>query len=452
MNTNVNRRRFLRGLGATFALPAFASLMPRSLASVQAAPLATTASGAPLRMAYIYFPNGAIQENWWPNGEGKEFAFGKTMAPLEALKNRVQVLGGLDHVHATAGPDGAGDHARANGTFLTGVRVKKTAGADIHAGVSIDQVVANNVGHLTRFASLELTCDAVRKSGNCDSGYSCAYQHNLSWRSPSQPNSPEPNPRLMFERLFGEGSVGERKKNIAMRQAQQRSILDFVMEDARTLQRQLGSRDVAKLDEYLTSVRDIEKRIERAEKFKDVPDPGVETPAGIPASFEEHMQIMYSMMLLAFQTDSTRIATFLLAGDGNNRSYADIGIPEGHHHLSHHQNNKEMVEKVGEIDHWYMKQFAWFLNKMEETKDVDGNSLLHNSMIVYGCGNSDGNSHTHHNLPVVLAGNGGGSLETGRYVKAGGQPMSNLFLTMADRMGVKSLERFGDSTKALTIV
>ncbi|MGZ8919440.1 MAG: DUF1552 domain-containing protein [Limisphaerales bacterium] len=454
LNTNVNRRRFLRGLGATFALPAFHSLMPRSLASVTApASLATTPTGAPLRMAYIYFPNGAIQDNWWPKeGEGKDFAFSKTMTPLESVKNRVQVLGGLDHVHATAGPDGAGDHARANGTFLTGVRVKKTAGSDIHAGVSIDQVVANEVGHLTRFASLELTCDAVRKSGNCDSGYSCAYQHNLSWRSPTQPMAPEPNPRLMFERLFGEGSVGQRKQNIAMRQAQQRSILDFVMDDARALQRQLGSRDVAKLDEYLTSVREIEKRIDRAEKFKDVPDPGVETPAGIPASFEEHMQIMYSMMLLAFQTDSTRIATFLLAGDGNNRSYSDIGIPEGHHHLSHHQNNGEMVEKVGEIDLWYMKQFAWFLKKMEETKDVDGNSLLHNSMIVYGCGNSDGNRHTHHNLPLVLAGNGGGALDAGRYVKAGGQPMSNLFLTMADRMGVKKLDRFGDSTKPLTIV
>lgn len=454
MNMNVNRRRFLRGLGAAFALPAFESLIPRTLASVTTpASLATTSTGAPLRMAYIYFPNGAIQDNWWPkSGEGKDFAFSKTMTPLESLKNRVQVLGGLDHVHATAGPDGAGDHARANGTFLTGVRVKKTAGADIHAGVSIDQVVANEVGHLTRFASLELTCDAVRKSGNCDSGYSCAYQHNLSWRSPTQPMAPEPNPRLMFERLFGEGSVGQRKQNIAMRQAQQRSILDFVMDDARALQRQLGSRDVAKLNEYLTSVREIEKRIDRAEKFKDAPDPGVPTPAGIPASFEEHMQIMYSMMLLAFQTDSTRIATFLLAGDGNNRSYADIGIPEGHHHLSHHQNNDEMVDKVGEIDLWYMKQFAWFLNKMEETKDVDGNSLLHNSMIVYGCGNSDGNRHTHHNLPVVLAGNGGGTLEAGRYVKAGGQPMSNLFLTMADRMGVKKLDRFGDSTKPLTNV
>jgi hypothetical protein len=453
MKASVNRRRFLRGLGVTMALPALESLLPRAAASVVAPnPLATTPTGAPLRMAFMYFPNGAIQDAWWPSGEGKDFTLAKTMTPLEQVKHRVQVLGGLDHVHATAGPDGAGDHARANGTFLTGVRVKKTAGADIHAGVSIDHLVASHVGHLTRFPSLELTCDAVRKSGNCDSGYSCAYQHNLSWRTPTQPNPPEPNPRLVFERLFGEGAVGQRKKNIEMRLAQQRSILDFVMDDAKALQRKLGSRDVSKLDEYLTSVREIEKRIDRAEKFKDVPDPGVETPAGIPASFEEHMQLMYSMMVLAFQTDSTRVSTFLLAGDGNNRSYSDIGIPEGHHHLSHHQRNGEMMEKVAEIDRWYMKQFGWFLQKMEETKDVDGNSLLHNSMIVYGCGNSDGNAHTHHNLPLVLAGNGGGTLEAGRYVKAGGQPMSNLFLAMADRMGVKGLDRFGDSTKMLTAV
>ena len=226
MKTNVNRRNFLRGLGVTMALPAFDSLVTRSFGSVTAPSVATTATGAPLRMAYVYFPNGAIQDTWWPSGEGKDFTFASTMTPLEKLKHRVQVLGGLDHVHATAGPDGAGDHARANGTFLTGVRVKKTAGADIHAGVSIDQIVANHVGDVTRFPSLELTCDAVRKSGNCDSGYSCAYQHNLSWKSPTQPMAPEPNPRAVFERLFGEGTREKRKYNIEMRQAQQRSILD----------------------------------------------------------------------------------------------------------------------------------------------------------------------------------------------------------------------------------
>jgi len=414
--------------------------------------LATSATGAPLRIAFMYFPNGAIQDAWWPEGEGKDFKFSPTLKPLEKLKDGVQVVSGLDHINATAGKDGAGDHARANGTFLTGVRVKKTAGADIHAGISIDQLVAQHVGHVTRFPSLELTCDAVRKSGNCDSGYSCAYQHNLSWRSPTVPMAPEPNPRFVFERLFGEGSRGERAQNFKMRQAQQRSILDFVMDDARSLQRELTSRDRQKLDEYLTSVREIEKRIERAEKFKDTPDPNADTPTGIPASFEEHMNLMYSMLALAFQTDSTRIATFLLAGDGNNRAFPEIGVAEGHHHLSHHQNAKEMMEKVAQIDLWYMQQFAKFLQKLEDTKDVDGNSILHNSMIVYGCGNSDGNRHTHANLPIVLAGGAGGTFQTGRFLKAGGQPMSNLFLSMAERMGVNSLERFGDSTGRLTWV
>jgi hypothetical protein len=451
----LSRRRFLHGLGACLAVPAMESLFARSaLGSVLGAGTAgaTSSTGAPLRMAFMYFPNGAIQDTWWPEGEGKEFGFSQTLKPLENLKNRVQIFSGLDHINATAGKDGPGDHARANGTFLTGVRVKKTAGADIYAGVSIDQLVAEQVGHRTRFSSLELTCDAVRKSGNCDSGYSCAYQHNLSWRSPTVPMAPEPNPRFVFERLFGEGSLGQRKENFKIRQAQQRSILDFVMDDARSLQRELTSRDRQKLDEYLTSVREIEKRIERSEQFKDTPDPNVDTPVGIPASFEEHMNLMYSMLALAFQTDSTRIATFLLAGDGNNRAFPEIGVVEGHHHLSHHQDAKEMVEKVAQIDFWYIQQFAKFLQKLEDTKDVDGNSILHNSMIVYGCGNSDGNRHTHSNLPIVVAGGAGGTFEPGRFVKAGGQPMSNLFLSMADRMGVKSLERFGDSTGRLTSV
>jgi hypothetical protein len=452
----LSRRRFLHGLGACLALPAMETLLGRSsFASVLpgGAPApATTASGAPIRMAFMYFPNGAIQDTWWPEGEGKDFKFNQTLQPLETVRERVQIFSGLDHINATAGKDGAGDHARANGTFLTGVRVKKTAGADIFAGVSIDQLVAQQVGHVTRFPSLELTCDAVRKSGNCDSGYSCAYQHNLSWRSPTVPMAPEPNPRFVFERLFGEGSRGQRAENFKMRQAQQRSILDFVMDDARSLERELTSRDKLKLDEYLTSVREIEKRIERAEQFKDTPDPAVDTPVGIPASFEEHMNLMYSMLALAFQTDSTRIATFLLAGDGNNRAFPEIGVVEGHHHLSHHQNAKDMVSKVALIDLWYMQQFAKFLKKLEDTKDVDGNSILHNSMIVYGCGNSDGNRHTHANLPVVVAGGAGGTFEAGRFVKAGGQPMSNLFLSMADRMGARSLDRFGDSTGRLTCV
>ena len=445
----LNRRHFLRGLGACLALPALETLRPVELFAADAKAagrLAASSTGAPLRMVFVYFPNGAIQSAWWPNGEGQNFELARTMQSLAPVKNQVQILGGLDHVNATPGPDGAGDHARASGTFLTGVRVKKTAGADIHAGISIDQVVANQVGHLTRFPSLELTCDAVRKSGNCDSGYSCAYQYNLAWRSPTQPVAPEPNPRLLFERLFGAGAPGERKESLSRRQQQQRSILDFVLDDARELQRQLTSRDKQKLDEYLGSVREIEQRIERTERFGAAPDPAVETPAGIPASFAEYIQIMFDMMILAFQTDSTRVATFLLANEGSNRPFTEIGIAEGHHYLTHHRNKQDMMDKVAEIDLWYMNQFAKFLQKMEKTKDVDGQSLLHNSMIVYGSGNADGNRHTHVNLPVILAGAGGGTLNPGRFVKFSSTPMSNLLLSMADRMGVRGVERLGDST------
>ena len=450
-HNDLSRRHFLKGLGACVTLPAFESLAHASTAATasSAAPLAVTSTGAPLRMAFVYFPNGAIQPNWWPKGEGKDFTFAKTMEPLESLRSQVQVMGGLDHLNATAGPDGAGDHARASGTFLTGVRVKKTAGADIHAGVSIDQVTANHVGHLTRFPSLELTCDAVRKSGNCDSGYSCAYQYNLAWQSPETPVAPEPNPRLLFERLFGEGSHGQRRQSMDMRRRQQRSILDFVMDDARTLDKQLGNKDQQKLDEYLTSVREVEKRIQAAERFGETPDPEVDTPSGIPTAYQDYVQLMYDMLVLAFQTDTTRVATFLVANEGSNRPFAEIGIAEGHHYLTHHMGAKDKIEKVARIDRFYMEQFARFLKKLNETKDVDGHSLLHNSMIVYGSGNSDGNRHTHYNLPVVMAGSGGGTLTPGRYAKFGGKPMSNLLLRMADLMGVTGLQRFGDSTARL---
>jgi len=419
---------------------------------VAGAKLASTSTGAPMRMAFVYFPNGAIQPNWWPKGEDRSFELARTMEPLAGLRDQIQIMGGLDHVNATPGPDGAGDHARASGTFLTGVRVKKTAGADIQAGVSIDQVAAAQIGHLTRFPSLELTCDSVRKSGNCDSGYSCAYQYNLAWRSPNTPVAPEPNPRLLFERLFGMGAPGERAANLQRRQVQQRSIMDFVLDDARALQRELTSRDKQKLDEYLFSVREIEKRIEKAEQFGIAPDPAMPTPAGVPQAYEDYIQVMYDMLVLAFQTDSTRVGTFLLANEGSNRAFSEIGIAEGHHFLTHHQNKQDMIDKVAQIDLFYMKQFARFLEKMQSTKDVDGKSLLENSMIVYGSGNSDGNRHTHVNLPVIFAGSGGGTVTPGRFVKYGGVPMSNLLLSMADRLGVKDVARLGDSTGRLTNV
>ncbi|MEK7949158.1 DUF1552 domain-containing protein [Luteolibacter soli] len=447
MNAATNRRRFLRGMGACLALPSLEALLPRvSAAEVAARGFATTASGAPLRMAYLYFPNGAVPGAWTASGAGADFKLENTLAPLEALKHRVQVISGLDLKNAEPGNDGAGDHARANGSFLTGVRVRKTAGADIYAGVSVDQIAAQQIGRSTRFASLELSCDPHRKSGGCDSGYSCAYESNLAWRTPTSPLAPESNPRLIFERLFGSGNPGERSDSLTRRHKQQRSILDFVMDDAKSLSKELTARDKAKMDEYLTGVREIEERIVTAESFKDIPDPDMATPDGIPKAYDDYIRLVFQMTALAFETDATRIASIILARDGSNRSFPEIEIAEGHHALSHHRNNEDMIRKVTLIDRFYAERFSEFLGMLEAKKDADGQSILHNSMIVYGCGNSDGNRHTHTNLPIVLAGNGGGAFNPGRAWDANEKPLCNLYLNMLDAMGTPSLERFGDST------
>lgn len=449
---SMSRRHFLRGLGACVALPTFGSLLVnRALGAAVAPQLATTATGAPLRTAFVFFPNGAIPSRWWPAGGETDFALAPTLQPLEPLRGSVQVLAGLAHANANAGTDGGGDHARGNGVFLTGVRLKKSA-TDIRAGISIDQVIANHVGHLTRFPSIELCCDASRKSADCDSGYSCAYQYNLSWQSPTTPMPAEANPRLAFERLFGTGEHGQRARNAQRRMIDRRSVLDFVMDDASAMQSRLDRQDRDKLDQYLTGIRDVEKRIERAERFGPNTDPDQATPAGIPANEAEYVTLMYDILLLAFRTDSTRVATFVLGHDGDNRSFSEIGITEGHHDLSHHQNIPERVEKVAQIDRWYVEQFARFLARMDGIKDVDGHSLLHNSRIIYGSGNADGNRHTHENLPVLLAGGGGGAIRGGRFVQHGSKPLSNLFLNLADSAGVTGLDRFGDSTGRLANV
>jgi Protein of unknown function (DUF1552) len=432
----LSRRQVLRGLGACIALPTFMS----------AGSAFARQRLAPARMAYVYVPNGAIPAAWWPAGDGgADFALSPTLAPLVNVRNQLQVISGLDCVSADPGPDGAGDHARAGGTFLTGVRIKKTAGSDIKAGISIDQVVANKIGHLTRFASLELTCDVVRKSGECDSGYACAYEYNLAWQSSNQPLAPEHNPQFAFERLYGDGARNERVANLKRREYEQHSILDYVLDDAKTLNTKLDGRDRQKLDQYLTSVREIEQRI-AISKSMPVPNPDVDAPAGVPANYSDHVALMFDMLHLAFQTDSTRIATLLLAREGSNRPFNDIGISSGHHDLTHHKNNAEIIEKVKLIDRWYVQHFAAFLEKMNKTEDVDGQSLLHHSMILYGSGNADGNRHTHVNLPLVMAGAGGGAFKPGRYIKAKSQPIPNLFLNMADAMGAEGIERHGDST------
>ena len=445
MKGNVNRRHFLKGFGAGIALPAFETFLPRSLSAAEGS-AATTATGAPLRSAFLYKPNGMNMEKWALTGTGADFTFGATHEPYAKFKEDLHFFGRMEHKNGTAGGDGGGDHARANATFLTGARPRKTAGADIKLGVSVDQVIANKIGDKTRFSSLELSCDGVRKAGVCDSGYSCAYQFNLSWRSDTSPMTPESNPRLVFERFFGAGSKDERKKGFELRNQRQRSILDFVMEDAKALNQQLGRNDQLKLDEYMNGVREIERRIEKAEKFGLPEVPDAKTPEGIPGDYEEHVRLMMDMLVLAFETDSTRVATFLLAHDGSNRSFKEIGVPDGHHSISHHQKNPELLEKLAKIDLFYSRQFAYFLEQLKSRKDVDGKSILHNSMIVWGSGLADPDRHSHTNLPVLVAGQGGGTIKTGIHTDLGQDtPMSNLFLSLLDRAGIKE-ERFGDST------
>ena len=435
-----SRRTFLRGLGACIALPAFESL--------RVARAAAPAAEAPLRTAFLFFPNGAIPESWWPAKTGTDFDFSRTLAPLEPFRDSLQILKGLDNRVADAGSDGGGDHARGNGTFLTGVRINKSD-TNIRAGISIDQCIANRVGQLTRFRSLELASDPNRQTTGCDSGYSCAYQYNISWKSEKSPVATENNPRLVFERLFGVGAPGERNRYLEQRRSEQRSILDFVLNDVQSFQKQLQKSDQLKLDEYISGVRELESRIQRVESLGDAPDPATETPIGIPQSHEEYVSLMYELSALAFQTDSTRVLTLMLGHDGDNRSFDFIDISEGHHDLTHHQNKEDRIAKVMEIDRWYVQQFSKFLKRLDQTMDVDGKSILHNSMILFGSGNADGNRHSHTDLPIVLAGGGGGQLTTGRSVDHQGKPLTNLFLSMAEKMGVNDLDRFGDSTGKL---
>lgn len=452
-----NRRRFLQGLGVCMGLPALESLSGLkalgAAASAEAKIGAVTASGAPLRMAFMYIPNGVILDRWKPlDADGTSLKLNRTMEPLAAVKDELSVVTGLAHNHGFANGDGGGDHARANATILTGARPKKTAGSDIHLGVSVDQLAAQRVGGLaTRFASLELSCSGVRKSGACDSGYSCAYQYNVSWSSETQPVAPESNPRLVFERLFGDGNKEERRAGFKARQAEQRSILDFIADDARNLSGKLGANDRHKLDEYLHGVREIERRLERLEQFGDLPDPGVPAPAGEPKSYRDHLRLMFDMLLLAFQTDSTRIASFMLAHDGSNRTFEEAGVRDGHHSLSHHQGDAEKIEKLAKIDRFYIEQLAYFLGRMRDTKEADGRSLLDNSMLVYAGGLSDGNRHSHSNLPVIVAGRAGGAIKPGRHLKVDAQPMSNMYVTMLDLMGAP-VETFGDSNGRLDVL
>ncbi|QTN32432.1 DUF1552 domain-containing protein [Akkermansiaceae bacterium] len=444
-----SRRGFLRGFGAAVSLPALEAFRPLMAATQTARAVGTTASGAPLRMAYLYIPNGVNVAKWRPQGTGSGYKMGASFGEMEKHRQDFQIFTGFEQQNATNGGDGPGDHARGTAAFLTSARPRKTAGSDIKLGISADQVAANAVASHTRLASLELSTDGVRKSGNCDSGYSCAYQFNLSWRSENQPMTPEANPRAVFERLFGGGSAKERNNSLGQRLASKKSVLDFIAHDARALHRHLGRTDQHKLDEYLTGVREIEKQIEKAEALGIPADPGTPAPEGKPDDYRDHLRMMFDMMVLAFKTDSTRISSFLMAHDGSNRSFGDIGVNDGHHNLSHHRGNEDNLRKIAKIDEFYLEQLSYFLGKMKSTEDVDGKSLLHNSMIVYGGCISDGNKHNHDDLPIILAGNGGGAFQPGRHVDLGENvPLANLYLRMLDEFGAGA-KRFGDSTGSL---
>jgi hypothetical protein len=400
-------------------------------------------------MAFVYVPNGKNMPDWTPVATGRNYDMPLILEPLKAHRQDLVVITGLAHDKANPNGDGAGDHARASATFLTGCQARKTAGADIKVGVSVDQIAAAVVGDQTKLPSLEISCDRGPQAGSCDSGYSCAYQFNLSWKSENMPLNPEVDPRQIFERLFGNESVQESVESRTRRHLYQKSILDFVLADAQELKASLGSTDQRKLDEYLTAVREIEQRIERSERFNiQVPRGAMPPEMEEGASYEDHIRLMYDMLVLAFQSDVTRISTFIMAHDGSNRPYPFIGVSDGHHDISHHRNDAEKKRLIAQINRFHTSQFAYFLSRLKAIPEGDGN-LLDNCMIVYGCGISDGNAHSHHNLPVLVAGRGGGTITPGRHLRVADRtPMTNLYLSMLDRMGA-SADRIGDSTGKL---
>jgi hypothetical protein len=444
MTRRINRRAVLRGVGASLALPWLEAMTP---AIARAGDSARLAKATPRRMAFFYVPNGVHMQAWKPKTEGKGFELPEILKPLESRKDDLLVLSGLAQVKAAANGDGPGDHARSLATFLTGMQALKTDGANIRVGVSADQVAAQAIGKQTRFASIELGIDRGPQSGNCDSGYSCAYSANISWRSASSPMAKEINPRLVFERLFAADGGANRAK----RDQYRLSILDFVNEDARRLKSRLGATDQRKLDEYLTSVRDLEVRLARVEQgsIAEAKAPEYPQPTGIPKDYPEHIRLMFDLLALAFQGDVTRIATFMYANEGSTKSYAFMGVPEGHHDLSHHSGDPKKHEKIKKINHFHMEQFAYFLNKLASIREGDGTVLDH-SMIVYGSGISDGDRHNHDDLPILLAGKGNGTIKTGRHVVyKGNTPLNNLYLSMLDRLDVK-IPTLGDSQGRLS--
>jgi len=448
--SNHTRRSVLRGLGVSMALPWLESLATGGSHGSGTAHASNRSESTPQRMAFIFVPNGVHLPNWTPKSVGYGYDLPKTLQPLAPVQDELMVLSGLTHDKGRANGDGAGDHARSASVFLTGAQPRKTAGQNIRSGVSVDQIAAQAAGHATRFASLELGCEAGRSAGNCDSGYSCAYSSNIAWSSASTPVGKETNPRSVFERLFSDSPGTARDKKAEQRERLKMSVLDFISDDARSLQKSMAVQDKRKLDEFLNGVREVEQRIERStdDNHADV-EFDYPPPPNTPRDYGEHLRLMCDMMVLAFQTDRTRIATCMFADAGSNRSYRNINVADGHHGLSHHRDDPAKLEKISKINQFHVAQLGYLLKKLKETPDGTSN-LLDNSMICYGSAISDGNRHNNENLPILLAGKAGGLIDSGRHVQVAPEtPMCNLFMSMLERFGTP-VDFVGDSTGSLS--
>lgn len=439
---HLSRRTLLRGSGAVLALPFLDSMVPALTATPK------SAANPAVRLGFVYVPNGIIESHWLPSTEGAGFEFKSSMKPLEAFRDQITVLSNLAQINGRSFGDGGGDHARAGATWLTGVHPKKTEGADIRSGISADQIAAREFGKKTQFASLEIGVEAPSLAGGCDSGYSCAYTNTVSWSSPTTPNPMEVNPRVLFERLFGDGENTDAASRLeSMRQ--RGSLLDFVKGSLDRLQTRLGQGDRRKLTEYLDAIRDIERRIQKAEEQNaSMKMPELNLPLSAPEEFVDHARLMMDLMVVAYQADLTRVVTFMMAREGSNRAYREINVPDGHHNCTHHQNDPDKIAKTIKINEHHAKQFAYLVERMKNTPDGDG-SLLDHSLLLYGSSISDGNRHTHTDLPTVLVGSASGKLKGGRHVRCADEtPMNNLLLSVLEKADVHT-EKLGDSTGKL---
>lgn len=436
------RRTFLQGLaGATVALPLLDAMIPALTAQTR------TAAAPKLRLGFVYVPHGAVLDKWTPIGEGTNFQFNQILAPFEPFKQQMVIVSGLANKAAESQGDGGGDHARSGPSFLSGVHPKRTEGEDVRAGITVDQIAAQHISQDTPLPSLELGTEDTGLVGVCDVGYSCAYMNSIAWRSPSLPLPMEINPRVIFERLFGDGSNAAER---AQRKQEDRSILDSVTLEAAKLNSGLGRRDRTIVTEYLDNVREIERRIQKAEaqvaSQVEVPD----SPIGVPESFDEHAKLMFDLQVLAYRAEITRVSTFMLARDLSQRTFPQIGVPEPHHSVSHHGNNPIQIAKLAKINTYHASLMAYFFDKLRATPDGDGN-LLDHSMIMYGSSMSNPNEHNHFPLPLLVAGGGAGQLKGGRHLKFPERtPISNLLLAVLDKSGIH-MDTLGDSTGKLEI-